>query len=300
MRRERKVEINSGISCYRRDWLEAVLPDVPRSASGEYYLTALAETAAAETTMPRPVVSVVAEPDVAYGVNDRVELARAEAIVRRRISERLMRAGVTIVDPATTFIDATVEIGEDACIEPFTTITGRTDIGPDTRIGPHAMIRDSRIGSGCVVVASMLEEAMVGDRVTIGPFSHLRPGARIEADVHIRNYAEVKNAVVGRGTQIGHFSYVGDAELGAGVNIGAGTITANFDGTAKHRTVIGDDAFIGSDTILRAPVTVGPGGKTGAGSVVTRDVAPGTTVVGVPARPVPPKQVTEPETDDER
>lgn len=279
------VEINSGISCYRRDWLERALPGIPRSPVGEYYLTSLVELAAAEPLQPA-VVSVRAPIEVAQGVNDRVELAAAEAVLRRRINERLMRSGVTLVDPTSTFIDATVEIGQDARIEPFTTIGGACVIGAGCRIGPQAIVRDSRIGAGSEVVASMVEGAEIGQGVHVGPYSHFRAGARVADGAHIGNYVEVKNARVGAGTHIGHFSYVGDAELGRDVNIGAGTITANYDGFAKHRTIIGDGAFIGSDTILRAPVEVGPGARTGAGSVVTKDVAAGKTVVGVPARPI--------------
>lgn len=152
-------------------------------------------------------------------------------------------------------------------------------------------MRDSVIGPDCVVVASVLEEATLGARVHVGPYSHLRPGTVVEDDVHIGNFAELKNARVGCGTRIGHVSYVGDAELGARVNIGAGTVTCNFDGVAKHRTIIEDDAFIGSDTMLVAPVRVGRGARTGAGSVVTKDVQPGATVVGVPARPIGSRRV---------
>lgn len=280
------VEIYSGISCYRRDWLERMLPELPRSAVGEYYLTALVERAAAEPGVERPVISVVAPAEVAYGINDRVELAAAEAIVRRRINERLMRSGVAIVDPATTYIDATVAIEPDARIEPMTTISGRSVIGTGCRIGPQAIVRDSRVGADSEILASVIEGAEIGARVHIGPFAHLRPGARIADDVHIGNYAEIKNSTIGTKTRVGHFSYLGDAEVGDDVNIGAGAVTANYDGRDKHRTVIGAGAFIGVDTVLRAPVTVGEGAVTGAGSVVTHDVPAEQTVVGVPARPM--------------
>jgi bifunctional UDP-N-acetylglucosamine pyrophosphorylase/glucosamine-1-phosphate N-acetyltransferase len=283
------VEINSGISCFDRDWLTRRLPDVPRSASGEYYLTSLIELAAHEETPSRPVVPIVVAPEVAFGVNDRVELARAEQLLRKRVNERLMLSGVTIVDPVTTFIDDEVEIGQDARIEPFTMISGESRIGERTVIGPSAHIQQTAIGSDCVILASTLESSTIGDRVHVGPYSHFRAGTRIAADVHIGNYVEIKSSSVGSGTHIGHFSYIGDAEIGRNVNIAAGTITANYDGINKHRTVIEDDAFIGCDTILRAPVTVGYAGRTGAGSVVTRDVSPGVTVVGLPARPIASK-----------
>ena len=278
------VEIYSGISCYRRDWLDRLLPAVPRSAVGEYYLTSLVSMAAAES-MEQPAISVVAPAETAYGINDRVELSVAERLMRARINERLMRSGVTIVDPSTTFIDDTVEIGVDTRIEPLTTIAGTSTIGEQTIIGPAALIRDSSIGAGCVVLTSTLEGAVVGDRVHVGPYTHFRSGTTIDSDVHIGNYVEIKNARIGSGTHVGHFSYLGDADIGRRVNIAAGTITANFDGVDKHRTLIEDNAFIGCDTILRAPVRVGAGGNTGAGSVVTHDVLPGETVAGVPARP---------------
>lgn len=278
------VEIYSGISCYQRDWLERHLPAIPRSAGGEYYLTSLVEIAARDDSMSVPVVAVQADPSVAYGVNDRVDLARAEQILRDRILERLMRDGVTVVDPASTFIDDRVRIGTDSRIEPFTIIRGETAIGEGTVIGPQSVIRDSRIGSGSEIVASHLESAEVGDRTHVGPWAHLRDGARLADDVHIGNYTEIKNSDIGRGTHAGHFSYLGDATIGEDVNIGAGSVTCNYDGVRKHRTTVGSRAFIGSDTMMVAPVSIGDGARTGAGSVVNRDVAPGETVMGVPAR----------------
>ncbi len=280
------VEINSGISCYDRNWLESALPSVTRSSVGEYYLTSLVSMAAAERSMVKTVASVQSAPEIAYGVNDRVELSVAEGLMRQRINERLMRSGVTIVDPATTFIHDTVTVEPDARIEPFTTITGESRIGELSTIGPNSTIHDTVIGRECNVIASTLESSRVGDRVSVGPYSHFRPGASIDNDVRIGNYVEIKNSTVGSGTDIHHFCYIGDATIGRDVNIAAGTITANYDGTNKHRTVIEDGAFIGCDTILRAPVTVSRTARTGAGSVVTRDVSPGVTVVGIPARPI--------------
>jgi bifunctional UDP-N-acetylglucosamine pyrophosphorylase/glucosamine-1-phosphate N-acetyltransferase len=206
--------------------------------------------------------------------------------MRSQIAERHMRAGVTIVDPSTTYIDAAVEIGQDARIEPWTVISGASVIAQDAVIGPNANVRSSRIGPRTSVWASVVEESDVEEDVTIGPYSHLRPGCHIGAGCEIGNYAELKRAQVGAGTRQHHFSYVGDAEVGSDVNIGAGAVTANYDGEQKHHTVIGDGAFIGVDTMLRAPITIGPGARTGAGAVVTRDVAPGKTVVGMPARPI--------------
>jgi bifunctional UDP-N-acetylglucosamine pyrophosphorylase / glucosamine-1-phosphate N-acetyltransferase len=278
------VEIYSGISCYERSWMERNLPLIPRAANGEYYLTSLIKMASGDDSMSVPVVAVQADPLVAYGVNDRVELARAEQILKARVLDRLMRDGVTIADPATTFIDDSVQIGMDSRVEPFTILRGLTTIGEGTTVGPKSVITDCEIGDGCEIVASHLESARVGNRVHIGPFAHLRTGATLADDVHVGNYAEIKNSVVGRMSRVGHFSYLGDATLGENVNIGAGTVTCNYDGREKHRTVIGDHCFIGSDTMLVAPVTVGNNAITGAGSVVNRNVGAGETVVGVPAR----------------
>ena len=208
------------------------------------------------------------DPAEAMGVKDRVRLAAASAILRRRILERCMLAGVTIVDPASTFVDATVTIGEDTVVEPFSVIKGRTSIGSGCRIGPYVHI----------------EDASIGDRSDCGPFVKLRPGTEVAEDVHIGSFAELVRTKVGRGSRVPHVSYLGDTDLGEDANIGAGTITANFDGTNKNRTRIGDGAFVGVDTMLVAPVTLGRGARTGAGSVVTKDVPDGATAVGVPAR----------------
>ena len=283
-------EIDSGAFCFRRDWLVAHLPALRRQPNGEFYLTELIELAAggaeAGVDAPWPVAVVPIDAETGMGVNDRVELAEAERIARRRINERHLYAGVTILDPGSTFIDAGVTIGLDTTIGPGTIIAGRTAIGEGCRIGPGARIVDSTIGPGCAVVDSTVEGSEIGAGSDIGPYAHLRPGVRLAEGVHIGNFAELKNSTVGAGTAVGHVGYLGDATIGEGVNIGAGTITANYDGTRKHRTRIGDGAFIGVDTMLRAPVEVGPGAATGAGAVVTGDVPAGVTVVGVPARPL--------------
>jgi bifunctional UDP-N-acetylglucosamine pyrophosphorylase / glucosamine-1-phosphate N-acetyltransferase len=278
--------VNSGACCVRRDWLEAAIGDVPLSPKGEYYLTALVELAAA-ATLPDgrdPVLLVTAPEEVALGINDRVELARAEQGIRRRINERQMRAGVTLVDPETTYIDADVQIGADTRIEPGCQLRGQTTVGANCRIGPDSVIEDSTIHDNVVIRSSWVESSEIGEGVDIGPFAHMRPGVRIAPDVHIGNFVEMKNARIGSGTQVGHFSYVGDAEVGERVNVGAGTITCNFDGYAKHQTTVGDDVFIGSDSMLIAPVTLEDGSRTGAGAVVTKNVPAGKTVVGIPAR----------------
>lgn len=277
-------EVNAGTYCFDASWLRANIDAVPRSPSGEHYLTDLVAMAVDGGHAVRVVAA--AQPELAMGINDRVQLAAAERVLRARIAEAHMRGGVTIVDPDSTFIDAAVTIGQDARIEPWTTLTGETAIGDEAVIGPGSRIRDSRIGAGARVWGSWVEESEVGDGASVGPMSHLRPGSVVGPGSEVGNYAEVKNSRLGARVRQHHFSYLGDAEVGDDVNIGAGTVTANFDGTNKHQTVIGDGAFIGVDTMLRAPVTIGAGAKTGAGSVVTRDVAPGKTVVGIPARPI--------------
>jgi bifunctional UDP-N-acetylglucosamine pyrophosphorylase / glucosamine-1-phosphate N-acetyltransferase len=277
-------EVNAGTYCFEASWLRVHVGRVPLSAAGEHYLTDLVGIAVAEEEQVRIVEAP--QPKLAMGINDRVQLAAAERLLRVRIVEDHMRAGVTIVDPDSTFVDADVEIGQDARIEPWTVLAGSTVIGDEAAIGPGSQIRDSRIGARARVWGSWVEESEVGEDAQVGPMSHLRPGSVVGAGAEIGNYAEIKKSRVGARVRQHHFSYLGDAQVGDDVNIGAGTVTANFDGTTKHETVIGDGAFIGVDTMLRAPVTIGAGAKTGAGSVVTRDVAPGKTVVGVPARPI--------------
>jgi bifunctional UDP-N-acetylglucosamine pyrophosphorylase/glucosamine-1-phosphate N-acetyltransferase len=277
-------EVNAGTYAFDAAWLREAIGRVEPSAGGELYLTDLLAVAVGDG---RPVRVVEASDAVeAMGINDRVALSVAEERLRRRVAERHQRAGVTIVDPSTTRIDATVEIGQDARIEPWTILEGATTVGEDAVVGPNAHVRDSRIGPRSHVWGSVVEEAVVGEEVEIGPYAHLRPGAEIGARSRIGNFAEIKKSSLGAGTQQHHFSYIGDAEVGEGVNIGAGSVTANFDGVAKHRTVIGDRVKLGVDTMMVAPVTIGPDAVTGAGAVVTRDVAPGTTVVGMPARPI--------------
>lgn len=286
-------ETNEGIYCLDAAWAWRQLPDLPQAENGEYYLTSLVAMAADQG---RTVASIeAANPDETQGVNDRVELSRAEAAMRARIRERLMLSGVTILDPASTFVDAGVEVGQDTVLHPNTILSGMSAIGRDCQIGPHTIIRDSRVGDSCRVLATVLEESVLESHVEVGPFSHLRPGTHIEEGVHLGNYVEVKNSRIGGGSAIGHFSYIGDATLGRRVNIGAGTITANYDGVNKHETTIGDDVFIGSDSVLVAPVTIADRAATGAGSVVTKDVPEDTLVVGVPARPVPGKKRESPE-----
>ena len=232
--------------------------------AGEFYLTEVFLHIG-----PTTVVKLD-DPNEAMGVKDRVRLARATRVLQRRILEQCMLDGVTVVDPDTTVVDATVNIGLDTVIEPFSVIKGETWIGAGCRIGPHVHIEDARIG----------------DRSDCGPFAKLRPGTEVGEDVHIGSFAELVRTKVGRRSRVPHVSYLGDTDLGEDANIGAGTITANFDGTNKNRTEIGDGAFVGVDTMLVAPVKLGKGARTGAGSVVTKDIPDGATAVGVPARVV--------------
>ena len=281
------AEVNVGAYCFQRAWLERELPSVQAGPTGEIYLTSLAAlgTPAALGSLAAAIEGVPAQdPSEAFGVNDRVQLAIAENVLRERIREHWMMAGVTITDPSSVYIDADAAIGQDSVILPNTHLLGSTRIGRDCRIGPNTTISDSAVGDGCRVTASALEGAAVEDDVEIGPFSHLRPGAYLESNVHLGNFAEVKESRLGRGVLMGHFGYVGDASIGAGTNLGAGTITCNFDGKDKHRTEVGERAFVGCDTMLVAPVSVGTGAATGAGAVVTRDVPAGRLAVGVPAK----------------
>ena len=274
-------EVNSGVYCFERAWLWSALANLPRNPVGEYYLTDLVGIAGSQR---RIIATVHGSLDETLGINNRVQLAEMEQLLQRRILERHMYAGVTIIDPATTYIGSEVEIGMDTIILPGTSISGSTRIGANCRIGPGTVSDNSTLRDGCIVRQSVLEETTFEEGVSIGPFSHCRPGAYLARHVRVGNFGEVKNSYIGSQTDMHHFSYVGDATVGEDVNIGAGTITCNYDGVRKNRTIIGDGAFIGSDTMLVAPVTVGEGATTGAGSVVKHDVPARTIVAGVPAR----------------
>ncbi|MCS7010462.1 MAG: bifunctional UDP-N-acetylglucosamine diphosphorylase/glucosamine-1-phosphate N-acetyltransferase GlmU [Anaerolineales bacterium] len=288
-------ELNVGAYCFRADWLWDALPRIPISPKGEYYLT---DTVALAVADGFSVASMVLEDwEETIGVNTRIHLAEAEAAMRRRINNEHMLAGVTLIDPATTYIEPGVVIGQDTVIWPNTYLRGETVIGRDCIIGPDTMITDSTIGNACMILKSVLEGAVVEDHVDIGPFARLRKGAHLCEGVHMGNFGEVKDSTLGPGVKMGHFSYIGNATIGANVNIGAGTITCNYDGERKNHTEIGDDAFIGSDTMLVAPVKVGARARTGAGAVVTKDVPPDTLVVGVPARPL--RKLTPPDAESQ-
>src|SRR6266851_10230864 len=277
-------EIWSGTMLVYTRWLWSHLARLPLSAKGEYYLPDLVNLARGEGLTVQ--ATLTQDEEEVLGVNDRLQLAEANAVLRRRTLEGLLRSGVTIVDPATTYVEPEVTIEPDTVIQPGCHLRGGTRIARDCEIGPNAYLIDSEIGARSRVWYSVLEGATVGERVQIGPFSHLRPGAVIDDDVTLGNYAEVKNSRVGAGSQMHHFSYVGDADIGRRVNIGAGTVTVNFSSETRDKspTRIDDDASIGSDTMLVAPVHVGTGAMTGAGAVVTHDVPAGEVWVGAPAR----------------
>jgi len=276
-------EVNAGLYAFDAAWLAGRLRDLQVSAAtGEVYLTGLVELARDEG---RAVTAIeIEDPMELHGINDRVQLALAEADLRWRILESHLLAGVTMVDPSTVYVDADVELGQDVVLEPNVILRGRTTVGAGSVIGAGSQVLSSTIGERCRVWASVLEGSSVEDEATIGPFAHLRPGAHIGRGAELGNFAEVKNSRLGARTKQHHMSYLGDAEVGEGVNVGAGTITANYDGRRKHRTTIGDGAFLGVDTMLVAPLEVGAGARTGAGAVVTHDVPAGKLAVGVPAR----------------
>ncbi len=277
-------EYNLSAYCFDADWLWQALKRIPISPKGEYYLTDVVALAVEDGYSVNCLL--LQDPEEAIGPNDRVQLAAAEKVMRQRINEKWMLSGVTIIDPERTYIEAEVEIGQDTVIYPNTHLRGTTMIGEDCEIGPDTTVVDTKVGNQVVLIQSLLEQALVEDRVTMGPFCHLRIGAHLAEGVHLGNFGEVKDSYLGPNTKMGHFSYIGNATIGANVNIGAGTITCNFDGEKKNPTEIGDDVFIGSDTMLVAPVKIGDRAITGAGAVVTHDVPPDTLVLGVPAKEI--------------
>jgi bifunctional UDP-N-acetylglucosamine pyrophosphorylase/glucosamine-1-phosphate N-acetyltransferase len=278
-------ELNVGAYCFRADWLWGALQRIEKNPKkGEYYLTDIVEIAVRDGL---PVQAVVHGDFVeTIGINSRVHLSEAEAAMRMRLNREHMLNGVSMMDPASTYIDVGVQIGKDTVILPNTYIHGRTTVGEENVIGPSTIIRDSKIGKHCRVLASVLEGALLEDDVDMGPFAHLRKGAHLKSHVHMGNFGEVKDSTLHEGVKMGHFSYIGNATIGANTNIGAGTITCNYDGEQKHPTEIGEDVFIGSDTMLVAPLKLGDGARTGAGAVVTKNVPEDTLVVGVPARAI--------------
>ena len=278
-------ELNVGAYCFRADWLWEALSRIEKNPrKGEYYLTDAVEVAVASGLAVQ--AEVMEDAKEATGINTRVHLAEVEAEMRRGVNEMHMLNGVTMIDPASTYIEVGVTIGRDTVLWPNTYLHGRTEIGVGNAIGPNTIIRDSKIGNRCKVLASVMEGAWLEDEVDMGPFARLRKGAHLGRHVHMGNFGEVKDSYLHDGVKMGHFSYIGNADIGTGTNIGAGTITCNYDGEKKQPTEIGEDVFIGSDTMLVAPLKIGDGARTGAGAVVTKDVPPDTLVVGMPARAI--------------
>ncbi|KAF0221358.1 MAG: bifunctional UDP-N-acetylglucosamine pyrophosphorylase / Glucosamine-1-phosphate [Geobacteraceae bacterium] len=272
---EREInEINSGIYCVEAEFLFDAVSNLKNdNIQREYYLTDIVK-AAAERGELCVSFTVAAEEEV-MGVNDRVQLAAAAAVVRRRINEALMLAGVTIIDPATAYIEKGVKVGRDTIIYPNVHISGGTEIGCGCLLEPSVMIRGCRIGDRVTVKAgSVMTDAVVHDDVAIGPMAHLRPETELKSHVKIGNFVETKKIEMGEGSKASHLTYLGDATIGKDVNIGCGTITCNYDGVRKHRTVIEDDVFVGSDVQFIAPVTIGRNSLIAAGTTVTKDVPP--------------------------
>lgn len=267
-------ECNVGSYCFDGAALSAHLHRLETSnAQAEYYLTDLVALFAAEGLTVDALLTD--DADESHGVNSRVQLAEVTRVLQRRINEAHMLAGVTMVAPDLTWIGPHVTLGRDVVIEPMTFMQGEVSVGDRSRIGPNARITDSSIGERCRIDSSIVLGARVGDGASVGPMAYLRPGAVLETGAKAGTNVEIKNSVVGEGSKVPHLSYIGDATIGSGVNVGAGTITCNYDGVSKHRTVIEDDVFIGSDTMLVAPVRIGKGAITGAGSAIARDVPPG-------------------------
>ena len=275
-------EANVGVYCFDSQFIGESLNLITPNDVGERYITDLVGIADGQG---RDInAENCFQPEELLGVNNRLELSKVEAIERRRIVEHWMLSGVTIQDPDSVYIDHDVVIGQDSIILANTSLRGKTLIGESCRIGPNSVIDSSIIGDRNQITCSVLECSTTESEVEVGPFSHLRPNSYLESGVHVGNYVEIKNTRLSQRSAAGHFSYLGDATIGSDVNIGAGTITCNFDGVEKHSTIIGSGAFIGCDTLLVAPVSVGMGATTGAGAVVTKDVPESRLAVGVPAR----------------
>ncbi len=276
-------ELNVGVYVFDSTWLWDALDRItPTPPKNEYYLTDVVALANADGRVVIPVEGE--DADELIGINTRVHLAEAEAAFQRRITRQHMLNGVTIIDPSSTYIETDVVIGQDTVIHPNTYLYGKTVVGEDCRIGPNSMLYDATVGNDCTVYASVIQQSTLDNHVDMGPFVRVRNGAHLGDGVHMGNFGEIKNSQLGPGVKMGHFSYLGDADVGANANIGAGTITCNYNGVTKNRTVIGEGAFIGSDTMLVAPVEIGAGAQTGAGAVVKRSVPAGKVAVGVPAR----------------
>lgn len=266
-------EVNAGIYCFDKDALFSALREVGcDNAQGEYYLPDVISILGGRG---EKIWAVQADDyEETLGVNSRVQLAEAERVLRRRKNIELMENGVTLMDPATTFVDMDVTVGRDTVIYPFTWLEGATRVGEGCTLGPSSRFCDAALGDGVTAQFVYAHECEAADGVTMGPYVHIRPGTRLAKEVKIGNFVEVKNSVVGEGSKLPHLQYIGDCDMGAGVNMGCGTITVNYDGKEKHRTVIGDGAFVGCNANLIAPVAVREGAYVAAGSTITKEVPP--------------------------
>ena len=284
-------EMNAGLYVYDEAKLRAAVAELrDDNAQNEYYLT---DTVAWMARGRHKVVPVVADDyRSVLGVNDRLELASASAALNRRLCESHMRAGVTIVDPATTYLEPGLELAADVTIRPNSTLSGDVSVGAHSEIGPNVRLQNARIGEHVVIVDSIVVDSEIGDFSLVGPWAHVRGGSDVGTGARLGNFVEVKASVLAAGVKAVHLAYLGDSRVGERTNVGAGTITCNYDGTTKHRTTIGRDVFIGSNSSIVAPVTIGDGAATGAGTVVIRDIAPGARVVGNPGRVIPRKDVS--------
>lgn len=273
------IEVNSGVYAFDGQKLAAAIKELKSDNSqGELYLTDVIEIL---RNGGAKIAAVLIDDFIEIlGVNDRVQLAESASLLRDRINEDLMRAGVTIVDPLSTWVDATAQVAQDVVLLPGTAIGGNTSVESGAIIGPRTTLLDCTVSAGARITESQCTDALIGERAQVGPFSYLRPGTKLLADSKVGAYVEMKNATLGQGSKVPHLSYVGDAVIGEGSNIGAATIFVNYDGVEKHYTVVGDHVRIGSDSMLVAPVTIGDGAYTAAGSVITEDVPPGAIGVG--------------------
>ena len=279
----RMNEVNPGVYCFDGTWLWQALKRItPNPRKGEYFLTDLVEIAVADGREVH--ATVTHDADECIGINTRVDLADTDAALRQRLNRMHMLNGVSIIDPASTYIDIDVEIGIDSVILPNTHLLARTSIGTDCVIGPNSLLSNAQISSRVEIRQSVVRDSQVDADADVGPFAHLRNNTHVCAGAHVGNFGEMKNTIFGKDSKMGHFSYLGDATVGESVNIGAGAITCNYDGVNKNPTILEDNVFVGSDTMLVAPLKIGKNARTGAGSVVTKDVPADALVVGMPAR----------------
>ena len=277
------TEINGGVYCFNKNILETYLCEVEKSKSGEVYLTDVIKLLSGKRRLIETIRLKNIE-GVTFGIDSNIDLELGNSVLRDKILDQLMMQGVTVEDRNATYVDCDIKIGKNSVIMSNTHISGNSEIGKNSIIGPNSIICSSKIGNNCHIVSSNLNDSVICNSVSVGPFSNVRNNSYLDDDVHLGTSAEVNRSRLGKGTKSSHFSYIGDALVGHNVNIGAGTVTCNYDGKNKNKTIIGDDAFIGSDTMLIAPVKIGNKSSTGAGSVVTHDIDDESRVAGVPAK----------------